>query len=144
MKTTIASIILVSTLFFSLIACSQTKNEKDEIKRVISEFTNGGDQQSGTMISNAFRDGAGFYATNNRDKVLSVTPIQLAEMHEAKKFGGRVRKVTIENVEIDDNIIGFAKVIAEDDVVHYVYYITLSRIDEKWLIQSVLQHSKMK
>ncbi|MEP5613076.1 MAG: nuclear transport factor 2 family protein [Cyclobacteriaceae bacterium] len=144
MKTRITTLLIALALSSSFIACTQSKGDENEIRAVIQGFSSGVDQQKGSMISDAFRDGAGFYATNNRDKVLSVTPTQLADMHEAKKFGGRERKLSIKNVDITDDIVASAKVIAEDDVVYYAYYVTLSKIDGKWLIQSVLQHSKKK
>ena len=135
---------LAIALSSSFVACTQSKNDESEIRAVIEGFSAGVDKQKGDMIANAFREGAGFYATNNRDKIISVTPTQLAEMHQAKKFGGRDRKLTIKSVDITDDIVASAKVIAQDDVVYYAYYVTLSKIEGKWLIQSVLQHSKKK
>ena len=141
MKKKIAfTLILIAAIF----GCNaQTSNDESEIKKVITEFLQGVDQQKGSMISSAFRDGAGFYATNNATKIISVTPAQLAELHEAKKFGGRDRKYKIENLNVTESIISTAKVTAYDDTVHYVYYVILSKIQEKWLIQAVMQHSKM-
>lgn len=134
----------IAVLSSSFIAQSQSNDDKEKIEKVIQKFSSGVDKQMGKMILETFRDGAGYYATNNRDKILSVTPTQLAELHEAKRFGGRDRQLAISNIEISDDIVAVAKAIAQDDVVHYVYYITLSKIGGNWLIQSVLQHSKMK
>ncbi|MEP1095829.1 MAG: nuclear transport factor 2 family protein [Cyclobacteriaceae bacterium] len=144
MKTRITTFLVAIALSSSFVACTQSKSDESEIRAVIEGFSSGVDQQKGIMISDAFREGAGFYATNNRDKIISVTPTQLADMHDAKKFGGRKRNLSIEEVDITDDIVASAKVIAQDDVVYYAYYVTLSKIEGKWLIQSVLQHSKKK
>lgn len=144
MKTSITTFLIAAALSSSFVACTQSKSDENDIRAVIEGFSSGVDKQMGSMISDAFREGAGFYATNNRDKIISVTPVQLAEMHQAKKFGGRERKLTIKSVDITDDIVASAKVIAQDNMVHYTYYVTLSKIEGKWLIQSVLQHSKKK
>lgn len=137
-------LIVAATLVSSSTAYSQAESDERMIKKVITQFSSGVDQQSGHLILSSFRDGAGFYATNNRDKVLSVTPTKLADLHEAKKFGGRDRELNFEQLDITDGIVATVKVIAQDEKVFYVYYMNLSKIDDSWLIQSVLQHSKMK
>lgn len=137
-------LIVAATVFSSSTVYAQTEGDAAKIKKVITQFSDGVDQQSGRLILSSFRDSAGFYATNNGDKVLSVTPAKLADLHQAKKFGGRDRDLTIEQLDIEDGIVAAAKVIAEDEKVFYVYYINLSKIDDNWLIQSVLQHSKIK
>ncbi|WP_208501924.1 nuclear transport factor 2 family protein [Roseivirga sp. E12] len=117
--------------------------DKGDIEKVITTLMKGVDHQKGDEILKTFRENATVQATN-QGKIISVDYKQFAAMHASKKFGGRDRSVEIVSVDITDGIMATAKVVAQDDKVHYVYYLNLSNTDGKWLIQSFLQHSKLK
>lgn len=118
-------------------------NDKEDIKQVITDLVKGIDEQDGDRILRTFRENATLQATN-QGKIIAVPYDQFAKMHASKRFGGRQREMTIESIDITDGIIANAKVVAQDDVVHYVYYLNLSKTDGKWLIQGFMQHSKKK
>lgn len=137
----IVSVLACFLLLFT--AKANAMNDKEQIKEVIQSLMKGVDLQDGDRILKTFRNDATLQATN-QGRIISVDYKQFAEMHASKKFGGRNRKVEISSVDITDGIMATAKVIAWDDKVHYVYYLNFSNTDGKWLIQSFLQHSKIK
>lgn len=118
-------------------------NDKVEIEKLIYQLMKGVDTQDGELILAVFRSDATLQATN-QGKIISVDYKQYAELHNSKKFGGQKREVEISNIDLTDGIIASAKVIAQNESLHYVYYLNFSNTDGKWLIQGFLQHAKVK
>jgi|GEM_PF-5387500 len=122
---------------------ADVRNDEAEIKKVIHQLLKGVDTQNGDMILEVFRDDATLQATN-QGKIISVDYKQYAELHASKKFGGKDREVKISTIDLTDGIVASAKVIAQNENLHYVYYLNFSNTDGKWLIQNFLQHSRTK
>ncbi len=135
--------ILLSLVGYTSYAQSESADET-AIKKTIFNLVKGQDLQNGNQITSAFRQEASIFATHQGTKILSLPVAKFAAVHESKQFGGHKREMSIESISISDDIIASAKVIAENQKVHYVYYLTLTNVENKWLIQSYLQHSKMK
>ncbi len=137
--------IAVILLFLGCLTSMETYAQEDHqaIKKIIEGLTKGIDQQNGAMIKNTFRESSGLFATR-KGEVMALPYTDFADLHEAKKFGGRDRTVTVQDLDVTDGLVASAKVLAEDQKVHYTYYLTFSKVEGSWLIQSFLQHSKMK
>ncbi len=135
-------LLLMALIWLSLMTSSYIPSHH-EIETLISTLIDGIDQQDGPKIASVFSENASLFATN-QGNIMSVPPQQFAELHESKKFGGRERELKVIQLDITDDITASAKVEAFDDTVHYVYYLTFTKTDGRWLIQTFLQHSKMK
>lgn len=141
------TILLITLLFLlSSISYSQdvTHNEKEKITMVIKTFSEGIDTQNAEKIESTFMNDFIFHGTRPDGKSLvSLSGTDLAKAHAAGRFGGRARTVRIEYLDITENMIASAKVVAYDKKVHYTYYITFFKEGDKWLMRTILQRSKM-
>lgn len=119
--------------------------DKEKITKVIETFSEGIDTQNATMIENVFAKDVGLFATSPDGKnIITMPAAQFAKLHGEGKFGGRARTLEIEYLDVTDNLVATAKVIASDEKVHYTYYLSFFKNGEHWLIQTMLQRSKMK
>lgn len=135
--------LLLPLMLLSGIVCGQDKVEPG-IEKAIYALTKGQDMQDGPMISTAFTDDSYIAATSpGGDKTIVLTPSDFADAHQAKKFGGQDRETEIVYVDVTDDLIATAKVLAYNERVHYTYYLTFTKTSGDWVIQSYLQRSKM-
>ncbi|MEO9869892.1 nuclear transport factor 2 family protein [Ekhidna sp.] len=141
MKTTF--LIVFASLFASAV-CSQSKDETEAVKTVITKLVEGVDKQDGKMLADVFHETSGIFAfTPDGTGMLTVTAEQFAGMHASGKFGGRKRKMEIKGLDInDEGLIASAIVHAYDKKVFYDYRLTLFKIDGKWGIVSFGQRSR--
>ncbi len=118
-------------------------HDTSEITTVIHKLTTGADLQDADMLLAAFREDASLFATNPAgDNLIAVTAAAFADMHGSKRFGGQQRDVVIEQIDISEELVASAKVLATNDEVHYTYYLTLTKVEGSWLIQTFLQRSR--
>ena len=113
------------------------------IESVILALMAGIDQQDGSAINHAFDPQASLVATNpSGSDVVRVTAEEFAQLHAAGRFGGQERAVSISTIDVTDDLVANAKVIAENDRVHYTYYLGFAKTNGRWVIHSMLQRSR--
>lgn len=118
-------------------------DDRVHITQSIHRLTTGVDNQDGELLRRAFHDDAAIFATTPAgDALVTLTAESFAGVHADKRFGGQQRSVHIESLDVTDGLIAHAKVIAENDAVHYTYYLGFTKLDGTWRIQSFLQRSK--
>jgi len=76
--------------------------------------------------------------------MISVSTETFVELHASRKFGGQQRSVVIQRVDVTDDLIATAKVVASNDEVHYTYYLGLVKVNGEWMVQTFLQRSRPK
>ncbi len=114
-----------------------------EISDTIHRLATGVDQQDDKTLLSVFRADAALFATNpTGDDLVVVSADKFAELHAQKRFGGQVRHVEIEYVDITDDLVAMAKVLATNERVHYTYYLGFTKVDGTWLVQTFLQRSR--
>ena len=138
--------LLLATL--SIVVTSATAllaNETDSIKATIMKLMQGIDHQEASMLYASLLTNAGIFATNPAgDSMVSVSAETFVELHASKKFGGQTRSVLIERVDVTEDLIAAAKVVAFNDEVHYTYYLGLVKVNGEWMVQTFLQRSRPK
>ena len=103
------------------------------------------DRQEASTLHSSLLTNAGIFATNPAgDSMISVSTETFIELHASKKFGGQPRSVVIERVDVTDELIAAAKVLAFNDEVHYTYYLGLVKVNGEWMVQTFLQRSRPK
>lgn len=118
-------------------------DDREHLTQSIHRLTNGVDDQDGELLRQAFHDDAAIFATNPAgDALVTLSAESFAGVHADKRFGGQQRSVRIESLDVTDGLIAHAKVIAENDAVHYTYYLGFTKLEGTWRIQSFLQRSK--
>ena len=134
------SAIVLAGLVFSGLALA---DDRSEIADTINRLTKGIDEQDGDRLRSAFRDDASIFATNPAgDDLVSLTAEAFAQLHADGRFGGQQRRVSIDNVDITEGLIAQAKVIAQNDEVHYTYYLGFVKLEGEWKILNFLQRSR--
>lgn len=119
-------------------------HDTGEIVAVIEKLTAGVDAQDAALLQEAFSEDAALFATRpDGDGMITLSASAFAAAHGNKQFGGQQRNVTIEYVDIADDLVAVAKVLAANEQLHYTYYLGFSKIDGAWRIQTFLQRSRM-
>ncbi|MEM7500801.1 MAG: nuclear transport factor 2 family protein [Pseudomonadota bacterium] len=136
-----------TSLFLSLAAIvlsnSALADDRSAILDTIRLLTDGVDTQDGAMLSDAFHEDAAIFATSpDGTELVALPAAAFAKVHAEKRFGGQTRSATVANLDITEGLIANAKVIAENDAVHYTYYLGLVKLDGDWKIQNFLQRSR--
>ena len=118
-------------------------NETDAIKVTIERLMEGVDQQDGALLSLSLAPNAGIFATSpDGSSIISVSAESFIELHATKKFGGQKRAVEIAYLDITDDLIATAKIVASNSDVHYTYYLGLVKSEGAWKVQTFLQRSR--
>ena len=136
-----------TSLFVSLativLSNSALADDRSAILDTIRLLTDGVDTQDGAMLSDAFHEDAAIFATSpDGTELVALPAAAFAKVHAEKRFGGQTRSATVANLDITEGLIANAKVIAENDAVHYTYYLGLVKLDGDWKIQNFLQRSR--
>lgn len=134
---------LIVSGFLIVASAANAAAQSPEIEGVIQGLMTAIDTQNGPGIAAAFDEDAALLATTpDGNGIVVVTTAAFAEMHASGSYGGQPREVTIQGVDIADNLIANARVTASNATVHYTYYLGLVRLDGQWKIHSLIQRSR--
>ncbi len=113
------------------------QSAKDDIKKVAAQFIEGADLQKGDMLEQVLEPNSQQYVVM-KGKFSTFSAKQYVEMVNAKKLGGKPRKITYRHAEVLGDNIAVVVLNAVSSEYNFLYQLSLAKADDnKWQIVGI-------
>ena len=135
---------LLASFLLLGITFGQSKSEEKNIADAVRIFTSAGDQQDVSRLKNILHESYRLVWNSGKDAPFIAGKAVFLGKFEQREWGGDQRDVTIESIQVFDDINAVAKVISDGKKAQMRSLFSLVKVDGEWKIIGELVNATFK